>query len=261
MCTLSVLNAATSTDCPKLLVAMNRDERRARPPSTPPGRQFAGALEALWPTDPQGGGTWLGVNAAGLVVGLLNHYPGAVLGDSMQAGGVSRGLIVPGLMSCRTLAEVRERICDNAFAAKYQPFRLMAAARGESNVLWYGFDGNNPMLEEETLPCCHSSSSWNEASVAPARLERFGREVLAEASPMMPATAARELLLRYHLTRSKTLLPEADVLMEREVSQTVSVSLIELGPEKAIFDYWPDPHGNPARSVRTSLTMQAHQRP
>lgn len=56
-----------------LLVAANRDEMRDRP-WRPPGRHWPDRPEVVAGIDDIGGGTWLGVNDAGLVAAMLNRY-------------------------------------------------------------------------------------------------------------------------------------------------------------------------------------------
>jgi len=69
-----------------LQVAANRDEFLARPAS-PPEPSADGRW--LTPRDLQAGGTWLGVNAGGLFVGVTNRSAGPR--DSSRR---SRGLLV-----------------------------------------------------------------------------------------------------------------------------------------------------------------------
>src|SRR5262245_15314998 len=69
-----------------LQVAANRDEFLARPAASP-----APSAEGRWlaPRDLQAGGTWLGVNASGLFVGVTNRSAGP-----RDASRRSRGLLV-----------------------------------------------------------------------------------------------------------------------------------------------------------------------
>ena len=43
-------------------LACNRDERRDRPAALPPTSYACGKQRAIFPVDPVGGGTWIGVN-------------------------------------------------------------------------------------------------------------------------------------------------------------------------------------------------------
>src|SRR5262247_4444821 len=69
-----------------LQIAANRDEFLARPAAAP-----MPSVDGRWlaPRDLQAGGTWLGVNAAGLFVGVTNRTSGP-----RDATRRSRGLLV-----------------------------------------------------------------------------------------------------------------------------------------------------------------------
>ena len=54
MCTVSIVS---SPDRDALCVLMNRDERRLRPVAHPPAVHVTRTGCAIWPTDPEGGGT------------------------------------------------------------------------------------------------------------------------------------------------------------------------------------------------------------
>lgn len=126
MCTLALVRGM-STRFP-LVIAANRDESLTRP-STPP---------LLWPApirfvggrDELAGGTWLGVNAQGLVVGLTNHWTGEIP-DPQRAsrGGVVHDLLAaPDLDALRSALALRDPRSTN-------PFLLIAAAR--SGEAWW----------------------------------------------------------------------------------------------------------------------------
>src|SRR5712692_8012823 len=55
-----------------LIVAANRDEHLNRPASPP--RLWPGDLSFVAPRDEAAGGTWLGLNSAGLFVGVTNRF-------------------------------------------------------------------------------------------------------------------------------------------------------------------------------------------
>jgi hypothetical protein len=84
MCTLLV------SWCPgRIHVAANRDEAWDRP-ADPPRSGRAGPYHSLWPRDRQAGGTWIGVNEAGVFAALTNRF-GAPPNRSFP----SRGRLVP----------------------------------------------------------------------------------------------------------------------------------------------------------------------
>jgi hypothetical protein len=72
------------------ILGMNRDEKLARVTALRPARHRISGRDILFPAEPTGG-TWIGVNDAGVTFALINSYsvPACVHGKS-----VSRGVIV-----------------------------------------------------------------------------------------------------------------------------------------------------------------------
>ena len=85
-----------------LQVAANRDEFLARP-ATPPAPSADGRW--LAPRDLQAGGSWLGVNAAGLFVGVTNRSAGPRDGARR-----SRGLLVLEALESADAAALHRRL-------------------------------------------------------------------------------------------------------------------------------------------------------
>ncbi|MDT8321298.1 MAG: NRDE family protein [Xanthomonadales bacterium] len=112
MCTLSWKPQAGG-----YVLRFNRDERRERSPAAPPAALQRGGMRFLAPRDGAAGGSWLLVNAAGLSIGLLNHY--AAQATTTAGGQLSRGwsaaCIRPRRPGCRpftgTRAQTRRPVC------------------------------------------------------------------------------------------------------------------------------------------------------
>ena len=118
MCTLIALHRCYPTA--HLLVAANRDEFFARPATGPQLHHWHGR-RVLAPIDERAGGTWLGVNDAGLFVALTNR-PIAQPDVTRR----SRGLLVAdalGRGSATRAAEAALRLAAGA----YNPFNLFVA--------------------------------------------------------------------------------------------------------------------------------------
>lgn len=118
MCTLAVY-VGCAPALP-LLVAANRDEFLNRPAAEP--RQLATDPWVFGGQDLSAGGTWFGVNGAGLVVGLLNRR---------RAGGPDSGLRSRGLLTLETLQQpsldAARRHLEREDGAAYNAFNLLAA--------------------------------------------------------------------------------------------------------------------------------------
>jgi uncharacterized protein with NRDE domain len=135
MCTLFITRGRSRWP---FILAANRDEMLARPWS-PPRRMG----EALYPIDDQAGGTWIGVNRAGLVAGITNRLP-----IPIEAGRHSRGELCVAALGEESLdaavAGVRAAVARTA----YNGFNLVLGARDAAVLLTYG-EGR---LVEAALP-------------------------------------------------------------------------------------------------------------
>lgn len=116
MCTLSLLRM--DLDHPRVIVAANRDERKDRRSSPP--RLWPDPVPFVAGRDEEAGGTWLGANRHGLVVGLTNQWTGAPP-DPERA---SRGTVVRELLTAGGLEEALDRL-ESMDAARTNPFLLL----------------------------------------------------------------------------------------------------------------------------------------
>jgi uncharacterized protein with NRDE domain len=99
MCTLAIFYNVF--DGYPLLVAANRDERYDRP-AMPPAL-IAADPKILAGKDLSAGGTWLGVNEYGLLVGILNRRLNREVSARLQVR--SRGLLCLDLLRLRSAGE------------------------------------------------------------------------------------------------------------------------------------------------------------
>jgi uncharacterized protein with NRDE domain len=126
MCTLAVyVRCAPSLP---LLVAANRDEFLDRPAAEP--RQLAADPWVVGGQDLSAGGTWFGVNGAGMVVGLLNRRRPGGPDERLK----SRGLLTLTMLQQPGLAAAR-RAVEEEDGAAYNAFNLLIADRSEALVV------------------------------------------------------------------------------------------------------------------------------
>jgi hypothetical protein len=118
------------------MLAMNRDEQISRPRALAPRRHWAGTRASLYPSE-AGGGTWIGINDAGLTLALVNWYAKP---QRDRALCVSRGIIIPHLLAAGNLAEVAAMFADLPLS-RINPFRLIAASARERMVREWRWDG------------------------------------------------------------------------------------------------------------------------
>lgn len=241
MCTLTIVRGTPDAGA-GFRVLFSRDEQRSRPDALPPRLVRVGAFDAIMPIDAGAGGTWLGVNARGVVAALLNRTdPAASAGRGTDgvsppqawvgswAGRTSRGHIVPALLESASLAEAHAR-ASLIDPAEFAPFRVVVvtlAGRFEATS-----DGQRlevGPVAGHTPAAMWTSSGLGDHVVRPARDEAFSRWRNA------PTFAAQEAFHR--LTQ-----PDAGhlgVLMARADARTVSLTRVDVSPSRAELAYWP----------------------
>jgi hypothetical protein len=214
MCTVSVVPHARGVR----LVA-NRDERRTRARALPPGVHAAGRGRAIFPIDPEGGGTWVGCNSAGLAAALLNANPTAA--DDRRGPLRSRGLIVCALLQCSSIAEALTSF-ESLEPRTYAAFRVVAVqgptvavvtSDGHSVLRW-----RTGKLER---PLMLTSSSLGDSLVGPPRRRLFDRFVRRGARGWLEGQA------RFH-NHQWAVRPEISVRMERADALTVSRTSVDI---------------------------------
>ena len=200
----------------------NRDERRTRPAALAPRVHDLGGRRALFACDPQGGGTWIGVNDVGLIVTLLN-----VLGPPRGQQGHarrSRGLVVRELLQCVSLSQAMAAAASldpgafEAFQIAIVHRRTVAHATSDG-VKW--LTRTQWSLDE---PCLFTSSSLGDALAGPPRYRLFTRLVLRSRRGWLDGQARFH---RHQWSRH----PEISVRMERSDALTVSRTTVDVTEE------------------------------
>ncbi len=213
-------------------VFFNRDELRTRGPATPPARAVCRGVPYLAPTDANHGGAWLLVNACGITLGLINHYPPNPAPP--QPPQLSRGQLLCDLADVPDLAAVATRLA--AAPLNHCPgFYLLAFGVAQPPRRWRW---DTRVLHDETglepWPFL-SASSYQGAEIAAHRREVFVRD-WADPGRVAPADLAQ-----FHLYRESSR-PAWGVLMDRPDARTVSHSHLTVGPGgEAVFSYAPRP--------------------
>lgn len=128
MCTLT-LAWHVFADAP-VVVAANRDELLDRP-SEPPGVRHWEA-DVVAPLDAEAGGTWLGYNEHGLVVGITNRW----LGERIEVDR-SRGLLVRDALGHRSADDAIRFVERELDRRQYDGFNLIAADSSAAIVIEY----------------------------------------------------------------------------------------------------------------------------
>ena len=235
MCTVTVIPTPSG---PRLV--HSRDEQRARGQALPPvSQQLPSGRRAVWPTDPDGGGTWIAARADGLVLAVLNRN---IPPNGRPRPSRSRGGLIPGLIDAAHAAEAMDQLMGQDLAG-LAPFRILALDPDGAARLatWDGLTLDRAAVLEP--PFCLASSGLGDDRVYP-RIPLFGAMVAQDPRP--------ETQDAYHRHRWDDA-PEISVLMSRPDARTVSITTvlppvpgaggqmeIEVLPES---DTWCDPIG------------------
>jgi hypothetical protein len=241
MCTVAVVDTARWGR----LVAMNRDELRSRAPAVPPAVTELGSTSMMAPRDAQAGGTWIAVNAHGLVIALLNRYdePGSLeraVAWLLQppVGARSRGRLIDDVAECRSPPQVAELFADHAeVLQRTQPFDLIAAA-AKGDVLHLGWDGATVHTDPLTPPALLVSAARDLPAVRQARsgwLPDLVATVSHEHGDPVSAMAAVSDRFAGHLAGKGPL----GICMHRDEAGTVSHTQVWLQAREAVMRYQP----------------------
>lgn len=212
MCTVTVIPTPRG---PRLV--HSRDEQRDRAAAVPPAwRDLRSGRRAVWPTDPDAGGTWIAARDDGAVLGILNYnIPPNGRPDPVH----SRGAVIPALIDAPDAARAMERLADRDLVAT-APFRLVAVDP-DGAALLAAWDGLS-LAPVEVLrpPFCLASSGLGDERVRP-RLPLFDAMVAPDPTPKTQDA--------YHRHRWDDR-PEISVLMSRRDARTVSITTVEPEP-------------------------------
>ncbi|MEM1183815.1 MAG: NRDE family protein [Planctomycetota bacterium] len=220
MCTLSVIAVDSG-----FRVVHNRDELRSRSEGeSPVWHELPGGLRAIYPTDPDAGGTWIAARNDGVVYAILNVNPSAPGADRT----VSRGRVILDLLSQPADAPLR-----HPESARMRSYRVVRVRRGSTQILVethrsFG-DASETTASPLARPCAWASSGLGDDRVQP-RIPLFSERVGAAASRIAQDD--------YHRHRWPDR-PEISVLMTRDDARTTAITTIEVDSDGVRMGYEP----------------------
>jgi hypothetical protein len=232
MCTVSIV-----PDGDRFTLMSNRDERRGRAVALQPTVATFGARAAIVPIDPVGGGSWLGVNDAGLVAALLNRHA-APQPDARSF--CSRGLIVREVLGCDSLDAARHAVLA-LDAAAFQPFRLVLVQ--DRRIALVAGDSRELASVDAALdhPYMFTASSLGDRFVDSPRRRLF--------ECLMTNPNRRHQGQRLFHSHQWTDKREISVLMEREDAATVSRTVVDVTARAVALEYESLIPSRPAQRV------------
>jgi hypothetical protein len=237
MCTVTVVPHETG-----IRVMCNRDERRSRPAALPPQVHDLEGRLATFPVDPRGGGSWVGVNDAGIVATLLNVSGRSR--SSREGPKRSRGLIVREVLRSGSLSHVLETV-ESLDPSVFEMFRLVVMHR--SAAIDATSDGLRTVIRRQMTvdtPLLFTSSSLGDALVEAPRQRLFQRMVVER--------GRREWLRgqgRFHRHQWPSR-PEISVRMERDDALTVSRTVVDVSHARPSLLYEAIVGSGSSREVR-----------
>lgn len=165
MCTI-IIATRCAPESPLFVVA-NRDESLVRPSSPPALRQIEG-IRALAPRDELSGGSWLGLNEAGVFVAITNRFQ-----VERREEHRSRGELVWSALAARNVDEALASV-RSISARNYGGFHFLVADSESAEVIWS--DGKT--LHELSLkPGYYALSERSFEAGESSRLENLQRRL------------------------------------------------------------------------------------
>ncbi len=207
-----------------VIVAANRDEHYDRP-SAPP---------ALWSTEPEilagkdllAGGTWLGVNEHGLLVGILNRRSNGEPDSHTQTR--SRGLLCLDLLRLKSAADAHAFM--NRHEQAYQPFTVVFVDPKEA---WIAYNIRRQIKTHKLEKGLHVYSSAADLSVRSEKVDRahmqFSRvfdELGSTCSDKSVWVRSLRTILGDHALGNGSKEPRDAICVHGDVAGTVSSTII-----------------------------------
>ncbi|MBI4142596.1 NRDE family protein [Candidatus Uhrbacteria bacterium] len=116
---------------PEIVLAANRDERMDRPSARPLFHWEGGVPVVLMPRDLIFGGTWIGLNVAGVIVALTNRD--VLAPDRRRTHYRSRGFLTRDALNGSNAGQAAH---SSVVMDHYRPFHLVAADTTETHGAW-----------------------------------------------------------------------------------------------------------------------------
>jgi len=200
---------------------MNRDEQKSRPRALPPRRRKTGAQASLYPSE-NSGGTWIGINDAGLALALINWYAKPQRDRSLCR---SRGIVIPQLLAAKDPKDLAHRL-KKLPLSELNPFRLIAVCARTQNIEEWRWDGKSLTSKRFSWKRHHWFSSGYDEALVNRRRKPLVRE-------MAETPAAIRKLHRAHEPERGPF----SICMHRDVAETVSYTEIAVTKRKARLRY------------------------
>jgi hypothetical protein len=207
-------------------LGMNRDEKLARVTANPPSIQILGDRRAIFPAEP-GGGTWVGVNEAGIGCALINWY---AITSRVTNSPVSRGRVVTTALASGNLLEM-ETCLAGLPLDRVNPFRLIGIFPDGSQLVEWRWNLERLTAISHPWETANWVSSGHDEAGAQATRGRAFDEARRQ-------TSAGSLAWLRRLHRSHRPAPGPySTCMHRADAATVSYTEIIVSSDNAVIRY------------------------
>jgi uncharacterized protein with NRDE domain len=205
-----------------ILLAANRDEYFDRPTEGP---CLLTQIPQTWGgRDKRSGGTWLGINANGLLIGLTNRRVSEGLANDLSRP--SRGLLCLAALQCKSPAEVITLLMNEPLN-RYNPFNLLIADQQEA--VWIAYEGSPRIHRLE--PGIHILANGDLNDLETIRIHRA--RLLLERNVDIPLHTLLSHLERVCMDHERGVDSRETICMHRPTENygTVSSTIIALTPD------------------------------
>jgi hypothetical protein len=210
MCTVSFIAKKRG-----YLLAMNRDEKLARPKGLLPKAVVVDGRPVICPSEP-GGGTWIALNNTGITFALINWYS---VRAAVKAGPISRGGVVKSVAGQTSVTGV-SRVLTTLPLHQMNPFRLMAIFPAQREIYQWRWNLNSLVCRKQGWKSQQWISSGYHEPVAQRVRSRTFRLALRQ-----PDAGRLEWLRRVHRSHTPARGPFS-ICMHREEAASVSYTEI-----------------------------------
>lgn len=227
---------------------MNRDEQLSRMTAKPPDYFRQRGLAALYPHE-IGGGTWIGINEAGMTFALINWYSQPQRPASETS---SRGTVIPELLGTENSGEA-EKALQGLSVHQMNPFRLILVSPAEQCLQEWRSDGTS--LERTVLSWKKHhwfSSGFDEAEAN--RVRRLTCQRAAAESGADSLSWLRRLHRSHHPGKGAF-----SMCMHRMDARTVSYTEISVSGSAAIMVYHDGPPCMQGMHLTKSLRLRLNE--
>ena len=224
------------------VLAMNRDERLSRVSALPPEVFERDGLAMLYPRE-LSGGTWIGVNSAGMAFSLINWYSQP---DCAYSNPVSRGEVVRALLSARNGATAASLLGELPLK-RMNPFRLMVVSPSERSLTEWRSSGGD--LERFTLPW--KRHHWFSSGLDERKANQVRRRVCARTHGDSFDLPSLRKLHRSHAPKAGPF----SLCMHRNDACTVSYAEINVRGTMATTHYVAGPPCSRSPRFKESLAL------